>query len=146
MGLVGRWKRADPLIKLVGVVLIAGHILSEVHGFIWDIYPQIETIKMDLFWSRSFRMLLPVQWYIKTLFDDTLYILILYAFAKSVIERSVKLYMICIIFMLYHAADMICFMYNYKQDRLIYWALVWCSTASVLVLILPRESKLKCVK
>ena len=146
MSLYAKWKAADPLVKLVGVVFILGHLLSEVHGFLWDLYPEIETVKVDLFWSSKFHMQLQIQWYIKTLFDDFLYVLILFAFAKSVLERSVKLYMICIVFMIYHMADIFCFMYNYKQDRLIYWALGWCSTAATVILILPQENKMKMVK
>lgn len=116
------------------------------HGFIWDVYHDIEKIKLNLFWSKDCDVQLHAQTYIKTIFDDFLCVLIFYAFAKMSLERSMKVYMISVVWMLYHIADIFCFLWNYKQDRLIYLALTWCMVGTTIILILPKENKMKMVK
>lgn len=142
---VRRWKNADPLVKLIGCSLMIGHILAELHGYMGDIWHDMNKIMVDWFWSPYFKMQLSIQWFVKTWFDDALYIFILYAFAKTVIDRSMKAYLIICMWMLYHLADMVCFMWDYKQSRYIYSALLWCCVFSTFFLILPKENKMKMV-
>ncbi len=141
-----RRRHMDRLAKVVGILFIVGHIMTETHGFLYHFYPKSETIYLDLFWSSSFKLKLNVLWYFKTFFDDGLLVLILYSVARMVYERSIKLYMIAIIYMLYHIVDIFCFMYNYKQTWEIYWALLYASTAATLILIIPHREKMHSIK
>lgn len=123
----------------IGVILIAIHFIAEAHGFIWDFWPQIDDVKLDLFWSSSFKMKLSLHWWLKDLGDDAFMIVVFYLMARIAYQYSIKLYFICLIYMLYHIADALCFMYNYKQDRAVYWALFYSSALAVLILIWPNE-------
>lgn len=132
------------LIAILGFVLIGAHILTEVHGFIYDVFPKINEMNVDLFWSKDFKLKLNLHWYIKMLSDDLFVVICFYVMAKIAAQYSFKLFLICGIYMMYHVIDAFCFMYNYKQTTEIYYALVLCSSAATLILITP--SKMKIVK
>lgn len=132
---------------IAAILLIAGHIMTELHGFAFRLWPEINSLKVDLFWSSTYHNKeVSVQWYIKMLLDDFLYVILLFVMAKIALEYSVKLYLICIIYMLYHVADILNFMYNYKQSWNNYLALLYFSTAATVILILPAREKMHLVK
>lgn len=133
------------LVTVVGILLIIAHVLTEVHGFAWDLWPEINAINLDLFWSSSFKLKISLHWWIKYLCDDFFIVICFFVMAKISYQYSVRIYMICLVYFLYHIADSICFMYNYKQDRTIYSILLYCSIASTLILISP-EKKMHLVK
>lgn len=135
------------LTVISGLFLIVGHFMTELHAFLFKLFPQINTIKKDLFWSRDYHNTdVSIQWFLKMLLDDSLYVVILYLMARIALEFSVKLYLICIVYMLYHVADMINFMYNYKQDWNNYLALLYFSTFATLILIAPHNENMHIVK
>jgi hypothetical protein len=134
------------MVKSFGLTMIFAFILSELHGFIRDFWPGIDNVKVDLFWSPWYKLQIHAQTYIKTILDDLQKAVIFYAFARVVIDRSIKLYFICCIYIYYELGEMICFMWDYKDNRLIYWLLTGCSTIATLILIFPHKQSMKSVK
>jgi hypothetical protein len=66
--------------------------------------------------------------------------------ARIAYKVSYPLFLIASVYFLYHVADMLLFMYNYKQTGAIYFVLALVSTVSVILLLLTKYGKLKSVK
>lgn len=130
------------LVFWLGFILIGAHAMSETHGVLYDIWPEIDIKKVDLFWSSSYKYAISIHWYIKMLFDDLFVVVCFYVMAKIAAQYSFKLFAICSVYMVYHIVDVICFLYNYKQTTEIYYALVICSSVSTIVLITPNKMKI----
>jgi hypothetical protein len=129
------------LVIILGIILIVGHLLTEVHGIIYDIYPKINTINLDLFWKKNFHFDLSLHWWIKDLCDSMLLIIVFFVMAKIAYQYSYTLFLISVIYMIYHVIDLCLFMYNYKQTKEIYWVLLAATIASTGLLIFHKRKK-----
>lgn len=130
---------------ILSVLLIIGHILTELHSFIFKVYPQTYSLEYDLFLSPSYKMKINFLWYIKMVFDNLLILIVFFVLAKIALSYSRGLFYVVVIYIFYHIADFLSFVWDYKSSHGIYWFLLACTTASVLTVIFYHYHKLKAV-
>lgn len=128
------------------VALLTGsHLLTELHTFMMWLNPKTETLYVDgWFLRRGFTVdHLSILWYFKMIEDGLLTASILFCGAcQSYCSNyetylqwqrySFRLYIIWIIYFLYHVFDLIMFMYNYKTSYGLYIVVLCFSTSAAL--------------
>lgn len=112
-------------------LLIVGHLLTELHTFIYWANPATQFYYVDnWFIQTGFKVdKLNILWYSKMIEDTLLLSVLLYAAASQAHSRnytcylewqrySMRLYIIWCIYFGYHGFDLLAFFYNYKTS---YW-------------------------
>lgn len=128
------------------ILLVASHLLTELHTVIMWICPQ--TISMyvgNWFLKPGFSIdHLSILWYFKMMEDSLLLAAVMFAGAcqshcnnyEAYLQwqrYSFRLYVIWLIYFLYHLFDLTMFMYNYKTSYWLYITMLSLSTASSLL-------------
>lgn len=134
------------------VLLVASHLLTELHTFImWASPKTIDTYVDNWFIKPGFTVShLSVLWYFKMMEDSLLVASILFSAAcQSYCMKyetylqwqrySFKLYIIWLIYFMYHLFDIIMFMYNYKTSYWLYAVMMCFSTSSALFVGFSRK-------
>lgn len=131
------------LIIQVSVLLIVGHLLTELSSVLSIWMPEIMSRKVNLFIKDGYPM--EYWWYFKFAADDFLWVITFFVLCKIAYVYSFRLFLICGVFLLYHVADAFMFWYNFKQSHWGYWGLLISIILCILFLILPikKESKYK---
>jgi hypothetical protein len=128
------------------LLLVIGHILTEAHTFIMWAYPDSVTHYVgDWFVKSDFRVdNLSILWYCKMVEDSFLLVVLLFSGAcqsytrnyKTYLEwqrYSMRLYVIWVIYFVYHCFDMCSFLYNYKTNYALYVVALGVSTSLSLL-------------
>lgn len=129
------------------VLLIIGHLLTEVHTVIMWAYPESVTYYVgDWFLKPGYTVSdLSILWYSKMMEDSFVLTAILFAGAcqshtsnySTYLEwqrYSMRLYTIWCIYFFYHVFDTLSFLYNYKTSYVAYIiALGLCTCSSLFV-------------
>lgn len=66
--------------------------------------------------------------------------------AKISLQFSRKFFLISCVYFLYHALDLLMFLYDYKQTYLIYWSSLAATSAAVIFLVWPVKEKAKIIE
>jgi hypothetical protein len=104
-------------------------------------YPAINTEERDMFLSHSFHQKMILAWYCKFTMDDALYIIIFYVLAKATYKYSFRLFMVSVVFFVYHCIDLFAFWWNYKQSHYFYWVLLLACGVGIAGLIYPFKEE-----
>jgi hypothetical protein len=133
--------------KILTVVLIISHLLTELHSFlrVW-LLPNIDNIKLSTFLEPGFVYPLALSWWIKQPADTLLNISAFICFAVSTISRrapSYSFFIIICIFLVYHVWDMFAFFYNYKQTYGVFWMLLISCSVSAYLIAFPVKDKVR---
>lgn len=129
------------------ILLIIGHLLTELHTIIMWAYPKSVTYYVgDWFLKPGFCIDdLSILWYSKMVEDSFVLVVILFAGACQSYSRnyttylewqkySMRLYIIWCIYFFYHVFDMISFLYNYKTSYMSYIvAMTICTVSAFFV-------------
>jgi hypothetical protein len=115
------------------MLLIIGHLLTELHTLIMWAYPESVTYFVgDWFLKPGFKMEdLSILWFSKMMEDSFVLTAILFAGACQSYSRdyatylewqrySMRLYVIWCIYFFYHVFDTLSFLYNYKTSYVLY--------------------------
>lgn len=124
----------------IAVLLGIGVILTELHSFVLSIFPQTYDLKIDYFFSPTFKLNLRLLWYIKMNTDDLLK-LILFTILILTTKSKFLLHIYCIYFV-YFVIDSFLFLWNFKETYEIYWILLICSIVSVLFIIFGKPKRI----
>lgn len=124
-------------------LLIAGHLLTELHTLIMWLYPKSITLYVgDWFIKPHFKIeKLSILWYFKMIEDSLLLVSIIFAGACQAYSKnyetylqwqrySFRLYLIWLIYFCYHLFDLLMFIYNYKTSYWLYIVVLTITTAS----------------
>lgn len=121
------------------ILAVAMAICTEAHSFLAAKFPALEEgVKMDLFWSPSFKMDIDVLWYINMIFEALFVITILFIGASGFFRSSKKLFYVFTILLLYKIIDFFSFCWNFKQTVGMYWVLLLSATI-ILIIIFKRN-------
>lgn len=126
------------------VMLIAGHILTELGSVLYLIYrPKAWTI--DPFLSPSYEFPggkgIDLYWWIKWVTDDMLWCITFFVLAKVAYQYSFRLFLVGCIFFMYHLIDHFMLWWNYKTSYWLYWILIVASILSVMALFRPEKKQ-----
>lgn len=142
--------------RIYALCLIVVHLLSGGHSFLNRFWPKwinndCAEIRpctcADFFWSPWYHNTnVSSQWALKMLFDDFLYVVVCLVAARIIVHESVKLYFIFLVWMLYHVADIILFMWDYKQSEIQQPIMLYAGIAATLILLVPYKEKMHIVK
>lgn len=130
---------------LIVALLIGGHLLTELHTFIYWLWPDSEYYFVDhWFIKKGFTVTnVNILWYSKMIEDLLLGAALLIAGASQAFtinyasylqwqRYSMRLYVIWCIYFVYHIFDLISFLYNYKTTYWLYvMMLIICSVAAL---------------
>lgn len=134
------------LIIWYGAVLIIAHLLTEAHSVLYYFYPNVATMRLDLFFTSEPMQIygdgepgLEFQWYLKMLSENFLLCVTYFVLANIAYRYSLLLFFIACIFFFYHLIDTFLFMYNYKKSASIYWVMLVAMSASVFMLFIKLK-------
>jgi len=115
------------------LLLVIGHILTEAHTFImWAEPRSVSHYVEGWFLKPGFEVCeLNILWWSKMIEDSLLLVVLLFAGACQAYTRnyktylewqrySIRLYVIWVVYFLYHCFDTISFLYNYKTSYVSY--------------------------
>jgi hypothetical protein len=128
-------------IIILGILIIVAFSLSEAHSILREINQKLAYTEMDLFIKKDFHYSIILEWYIKTTFDDFLFISAMFAAAHACYQYSYKLFLIFCVLFGYGCMDLFLFWYNYKIDNKIFWVGSICFILFILFLVLPIENR-----
>ena len=136
------------------VLLIASHVLTELHTLIFWIDPHSQFDYVDNWFIKSgFKVEhLNVLWYLKMIEDMLLLTAVLFAAATQSYSinynkylqwqrYSLRLYIIWCIYFAYHCFDLLAFFYNYKTTYWLYVLVLSIATISSSVIAFYRVRK-----
>lgn len=126
-------------------LLTIGHLLSELHALIYWFWPASVDYYVDSWFVTPPSKVnnITILWYSKMLEDSLILVAILFAGAaqaythnyKSYMEwrrYSSRLYVLWVLYFLFHCFDAVSFLYNYKTSRGVYAVVLLSFTASAL--------------
>ena len=113
------------------LLLILGHLLTEVSSLLYKIWPTWSDKEVYWFLSPSYHHQWARKWYIKSSTDDLLWIIVFYCFAKVAKQYSEYLFLCIFILFCYHVIDGLFFWWDFKTSNYLYWDLLF--TAIVLI-------------
>lgn len=136
------------------VLLIVGHLLSELHSFIYWLDPKTQYYHVDNWFLKSeFKVdKLNILWYFKMVEDTLLLGALLFAGACQAFSRNYKtylewqrysfrLYVIWCIYFAYHLFDFVMFFYDYKTSYWVYITALIISTISAALVGFYKKNK-----
>lgn len=106
--------------------------LTELHSFVYKLFPETYDIEVDYFLSPNFKLNLRLLWYLKMNTEDLLrlnlfVILILLAPSRRVLW-------VFSIYFVYFVIDFFLFLWNFKETAEIYWFLLAATVLSILII------------
>ena len=123
-------------------LLIVGHLLTELHTFIYWANTATQFYFVDNWFIQSWFKVdkLNILWYSKMIEDTLLLAVLLYTGASQAHSRtyssylewqrySMRLYIIWCIYFAYHGFDLLSFFYNYKTSYWLYIIVLSVSTS-----------------
>jgi hypothetical protein len=125
------------LVIVLCLLLIFGHVLTEVASVLTRIWPEAMNQKVNLFWRGGFDM--ELYWYIKMSADDLLFTISFFVMSKIAYQYSFRLFLVCVVFFVYHLIDSLMFWYDFKTSHWFYWTMIVSVICTVMFLILPVE-------
>lgn len=128
-------------ILIIGIGLIFFHLLTELHSLLNYKYPSVAQTQVDIFLSKTYKMLLAIQWYLKMSLDDLMVISTYFFFAWVANKYSRKLFFIISIWFFYHLLDLYMFWWNYKSTYWAYWSLLLIAVIQTIILLIPIKEK-----
>lgn len=124
----------------IAILLMFGVGLTELHSFILSLFPNTYNMQADYFLSPSLKLNLRLLWYIKMNTDD---LLKLFLFTILIITTTSKfLLYVYWVYFAYFIVDSFLFLWNFKETAEIYWVLLFCSFAIIILLLIFGKPKL----
>lgn len=124
------------------LLIVISHIFSEAHAFIMWVYPcSVDYYVGDWFLKPGFKVdHLSILWYSKMIEDSLMPVALFFAGAcqahshnyKTYLEwkrYSTRLYVLWLLWFVYHCFDTVSFMYNYKSSYVVYVSVLGVCTA-----------------
>lgn len=130
------------LVIIVGLLLIVGHILTEAYMIVWKADERTVTEIIHPFKGNP-EQEITVLWYMKMFFDELLWCITYGTFAIVAKRYSKVLFAIVVVFFFYHVSDFCLFVYNYKNVRGLYIAMLIIDVMAILYLIFSKEKETK---
>ncbi len=124
---------------LLAAFLTVGHLLTEAASFLGNWVPSTRTIILHPFPGTD--MEISMLWYVKFMFDDLLWIIVMLVLCKVTYQYSIRLFRACCVFFLYHLIDMVLFMYNYKQFHNFYLLMIMACVIAVVAILYPSKKR-----
>lgn len=87
-----------------------------------------------------------LSWWVKAVSDDWFFIFTYALMAKIAFRYSEKLYLICIVFLLYHVFDHFMLWYNYKTTWWLYIVELIADAVAIFILLRVKDKKQAIVK
>jgi hypothetical protein len=133
------------LIRFIIIVFITALIGTQVHSIVRYFDPGISRFKVNLFWDRTYKRDVTVQWYLFFLFQYFFLIACMFIGAMACIRYSFRLSILFTLGFAYWLFKLVLFAYNYDSSGRFDWALVTVLVISLLMLTLkePKGGKYK---
>lgn len=109
------------LIIIVCLIQIIGHAQTEIATVLHKTYKAYMNEKVNLFINYDMQM--ERLWYIKMSGDDALFILVYIVLVLISYRYSMKLFLVSVLFLVYHLFDAFMFWYNFRTSYGIYWSM-----------------------
>lgn len=126
-------------IKLVIIIFIVSLVLTQAHSILRYFDEPLARTKINLFWDRSYKREVTIQWYLFFLFFYFFLICCMFIATMACIRYSFKLAVVFFTGFIYWFIKMILFMYNYDSGSGFDWILVGVISFCALILILPER-------
>jgi hypothetical protein len=114
------------------VIMCAARVVCYTAALLYWLSPRLSLKKVDPFLLPSYHNPMVLVWYIKYLCNDIELLLISYAFCKISARVSNYLFLVSVIFFIYHVTDCLMFVWNFKRYDLLYFDLMWTTLAFVV--------------
>jgi hypothetical protein len=129
-------------IRICIFLLIGAEILyEEIPSIITDIWPEWAKTKVHWFLSPWYHEKIKINWLIKFAFDDLLKIVIFYCLAKIAKQYSNSLFLVMVIFFIYHVIDFCMEWWNFKSSHYFYYDLLWITIFCVMQAVRPMKEE-----
>ena len=119
----------------IGILLVAGLFICDLHSIILRAFPETANIQYDLFLSKSFHLKLPVIWYIYELTNLLNKIIWCYVITEIGLRVSKKLFWIGITFLLYQITQFFFYIWD-RNTSFFSNIIVYCCIGILIVEIL----------
>jgi hypothetical protein len=127
-------------VRICIFLLIGAEILyEEIPSILTDIWPIWSKTKVDWFISPWFHEKVKINWILKFAFDDLLKIVIFYCLAKIAKQYSTSLFLVMVIFLIYHLIDFFMGWWNFKSSHYFYYDLLWITIVLVMQAVSPMK-------
>jgi hypothetical protein len=107
------------------VILCAARVVCYTAVLLYWLSPSLSLKKVDPFLCPGYHNPMVFVWWVKYLTNDIELFLISYAFCKIASKVSDYLFLVSAIFFVYHASDILMFIWNFKRYSLLYFDLMW---------------------
>lgn len=138
--LVVRWYIRTTLENRIITLFLLGFVVTEIHGFIYFMWPETYNITYDLFWSKDYNEKLSVLWYVHELSGILNKIIWAYAVAKMGTLVSTKLFYIGIVFFCFYVVGFFFYMWDRNTSFLRNY-LIYTVMANLIITICIPEKK-----
>ncbi len=118
-------RRLDKPIRQCIILLLIGHFLTEVPSIMEHICPGINNKSVYWFLSPNYHKQWLIKNYLKNSTDDLLWIITFYCFAKIAKLYSTYLFLVLVVFVVYHIIDGLMFWWDFKTGHWFYWDLLF---------------------
>lgn len=113
------------------LLLVIGHLLTEVSSLLYDIWPEWSDKCVYWFWSPWYHKQMERKWFIKMGADDLLWVITFYCFGKVAKEYSEYLFLAIFIMWCYHLVDAFFFWWDFKTTHYVYWDMLGTSIMAI---------------
>lgn len=133
------------LIRLIIVVFILSLVLTQAHSILRYFDEDLARTKINIFWDRSYKREVTIQWYTYFLFLYFFIICCMFGATMACMRYSFRLTMVFFFGFIYWFVKFILFLYNYDSSGGFDWFLVGCVSLSLFFVILkePKTGKYK---
>lgn len=136
----------------VAIVLIFSHLLLELSWIIEKLKPELTTVYIKPVVSSNFHPEWYVKggmnylWWVKYNCDDIVWCITFATMARIAYSFSFRLFMIVVMFLIYHVADFIMLWWDFKSSHWMYIVLNIIIVISVIMIIWPVKNKSAIIK
>ncbi len=96
----------------IGVLLIIGLAICDLHSIIWKLWPQTEFIEYDIFWSKNFHLKMNVLWYLYEFSNMINKMIWCYVLAIIGLRISAKIFWIGVTFLGYQITQFFFYLWD----------------------------------
>lgn len=125
------------LIIIVCLIQIIGHAQTEIATVLSKLYKTYMNEKVNLFINYDMQM--ERYWYVKMSGDDILFILVYTVLVLISYRYSLKLFLVSVLFLIYHLFDAFMLLYDYRTSYGIYFNLYISIFLSCYVIVFVND-------
>jgi len=128
---INRIRQVPSWVRQTVMILCAARVVCYTAVLLYWLSPSWCLKKVDPFLCPGYHNPMVAVWYVKYICNDIELLLLSYAFCKVCTRLSDYLFLVSVIFFIYHVIDVVMFVWNFKRYDLLYFDLMWTTLALV---------------